>query len=69
MGKLHMPLKIIIVWVLAVFFLGDSILRSLRSNFNFGLLLVYLITGGLCGSTACFTGPSTPFVRRGRAVC
>lgn len=47
MGKLHMPLKIIIVWVLAVFFLGDSILRSLRSNFNFGLLLVYLITGGL----------------------
>lgn len=42
-----MPLKIIIVWVLAVLFLGDSILRSLRSNFNFGLLLVYFITAGL----------------------
>lgn len=44
---MHMPLRMIVVWVLAVLFLGDSILRSLRSNFNFGLLLVYLITAGL----------------------
>lgn len=42
-----MPYKIILLWVLAVFFLADSILRSLRSNFNFGMLLMYLVTAGL----------------------
>ena len=33
-----MQIKIIIVWVLAVVLLADSVLRSFRSNFNFGLL-------------------------------
>ena len=42
-----MQIKIILVWALAVFFLADSVLRSFRSNFNFGLLLMYFITGGL----------------------
>lgn len=42
-----MNVKQLIVWILAVFFLGDSILRTLRSNFNFGMLLMYLITAGL----------------------
>lgn len=42
-----MQIRIILVWALAVFFLADSVLRSFRSNFNFGLLLVYLITAGL----------------------
>ena len=40
-------MKDIILWVLALFFLGDSLYRSTRSNFNFGLFLIYLITGGL----------------------
>ena len=39
-----MQIKIIIVWVLAVVLLADSVLRSFRSNFNFGLLLMYLLT-------------------------
>lgn len=40
-------LKMIVVWALAVLFLIDSVLRSLRSNFNFGLLLMYFITAAL----------------------
>ena len=47
MKKGKTALKIYIIWALAVIFLVDSIVRSLRSNFNFGLLLVYLLTGGL----------------------
>ena len=42
-----MQIKIIIVWVLAVVLLADSVLRSFRSNFNFGLLLMYLLTAAL----------------------
>lgn len=39
--------KMIIVWALAVLFLGDSVLRSIRSNFNFGVFLMYLLTAAL----------------------
>lgn len=42
-----MQVKMFIIWALALFFLGDSVLRSLRSNFNFGLLLMYFITAAL----------------------
>lgn len=42
-----MNLKQIIVWILAIFFLMDSILRTMRSNFNFGMLIMYIITAGL----------------------
>ena len=42
-----MKIKLIIVWALAVYFLLDSIVRSLRSNFNFGMLIMYAITAGL----------------------
>ena len=40
-------MKLVIVWVLAVFFLVDSIVHALRSNFNFGLLVMDLITAAL----------------------
>lgn len=40
-------LKLLILGVLAVALLIDSILRAFRSNFNFGLLLVWLITAAL----------------------
>lgn len=40
-------LKLLILWALAVFFLADSVLRALRSNFNFGVLLVWMITAAL----------------------
>lgn len=40
-------MKLLILWALAVFFLADSVLRSLRSNFNFGVLLVWMITAAL----------------------
>lgn len=42
-----MQIRIIIVWVLAVVLLADSVARSFRSNFNFGLLLMYLLTAAL----------------------
>ena len=42
-----MQIRIIIVWVLAAVLLADSVLRSFRSNFNFGLLLMYLLTAAL----------------------
>ena len=42
-----MQIRIIVVWVLAVILLADSVLRSFRSNFNFGLLLMYLLTAAL----------------------
>ena len=42
-----MKIKLIVVWALAVYFLLDSIVRSLRSNFNFGMLIMYAITAGL----------------------
>ena len=42
-----MSLKQIIIGLLAILFLIDSIVRSLRSNFNFGMLIIYLITAGL----------------------
>lgn len=40
-------MKLLILWALAVFFLADSVLRALRSNFNFGVLLVWMITAAL----------------------
>ena len=40
-------MKIIIIWLLAIFFLIDSVLRGLRSNFNLGVLMVYGITAAL----------------------
>lgn len=40
-------MRIIIVWLLAIFFLIDSVLRGLRSNFNTGVLMVYCITAAL----------------------
>lgn len=40
-------MKIIIVWLLAIFFLIDSVLRGLRSNFTVGVLMVYCITAAL----------------------
>ena len=46
-GKGIVNIKLIVVWVLAVYFLADSIVRSLRSNFNFGMLIMYAITAGL----------------------
>lgn len=42
-----MKLKTIIVGLFALFFTADSILRTIRSNFNLGILLVYIITGML----------------------
>lgn len=40
-------MKIIIIWLLAIVFLADSVLRGLRSNFNTGVLMVYCITAAL----------------------
>ncbi len=40
-------MKIILVWLLAILFLIDSILRAARSNFNVGVLMVYCITAAL----------------------
>ena len=40
-------MKIVIVWLLAIFFLIDSVLRGLRSNFTVGVLMVYCITAAL----------------------
>ena len=45
--KRKMPLKIIIIWALAALFLADSIMRTFRSNFNFGILIMYTITAAL----------------------
>lgn len=46
-GRKGAFLKLLILWVLAVVFLADSVLRAFRSNFNFGLLLIWLITAAL----------------------
>lgn len=40
-------MKNIIVWLLAIFFLGDSLYRLRNSSLNLGPILVYLITIGL----------------------
>lgn len=40
-------MKIICVWLLAIIFLIDSILRAIRSSFNLGVLMMYLITAAL----------------------
>lgn len=40
-------MKILIVWLLAIVFLVDSVLRGLRSNFTLGVLMVYCITAAL----------------------
>lgn len=42
-----MQFRLIVIWTLAVILLIDSVLRSFRSNFNFGLLLMYLLTAML----------------------
>ena len=68
MKKGKTALKIYIIWALAVIFLVDSIVRSLRSNFNFGLLLVYLLTGGLW-VYALFHEPIDAFALRALAAC
>lgn len=59
-----MQIKIIIVWVLAVVLLADSVLRSFRSNFNFGLLLMYLLTAALW-AYAVFHRPIDAFCAEG----
>ncbi len=56
--------KMIVLWALAVFFLADSLLLTLRSNFNFGLLIIYLITAGLW-IYALFHGPIDAFCAAG----
>ncbi len=38
-------MKVYIIWALAIYFLASSIAHSIHSNFNFGLLLIYGITG------------------------
>lgn len=40
-------MKLIIIIALAIFFLVDSLVRSFRSNINFGTILLYCITLGL----------------------
>lgn len=40
-------MKIIFVWLLAIVFLIDSVLRAIRSSFNLGVLMMYLITAAL----------------------
>ena len=40
-------MKIIFVWLLAIVFLIDSALRAIRSSFNLGVLMMYLITAAL----------------------
>ena len=57
-------IRILVIWALAVFFLVDSVLRGLRSNFNFGLLLMYLITAGLW-AYALFHRPIDAFCAQG----
>ena len=42
-----MPIRVIVVLTLAVVALAYSIAIRLHSNFNFGILLMYLITGSL----------------------
>ena len=59
-----MQIKIIIVWVLAVVLLADSVLRSFRSNFNFGLLLMYLLTAAFW-AYAVFNRPIDAFCADG----
>ena len=34
-------MKIIFVWLLAIVFLIDSVLRAIRSSFNLGVLMMY----------------------------
>ena len=57
-------MKLYIIWALAVLFLGDSVLRTFRSNFNFGLLVIYGITGMLW-AYALFHGPIDAFCAAG----
>ena len=40
-------MKILFVWLLAIVFLIDSVLRAIRSSFNLGVLMMYLITAAL----------------------
>ena len=40
-------MKIFIVWILAIYFLVDSILRALRSTLNLGTFMMYCITVAL----------------------
>lgn len=40
-------MKLIFVWLLAIVFLIDSVLRAIRSSFNLGVLMMYLITAAL----------------------
>lgn len=59
-----MKWKMVLVWALAVLFLIDSILRGLRSNFTFGVLMVYGITAALWGY-AIFHEPIDAFCAEG----
>ena len=59
-----MQIRIIIVWALAAVLLADSVLRSFRSNFNFGLLLMYLLTAALW-AYAVFHRPIDAFCAEG----
>ena len=59
-----MQIRIIIVWALAAVLLADSVLRSFRSNFNFGLLLMYLLTAALW-AYAVFHRPIDAFCAQG----
>ena len=40
-------MKIFIVWILAIYFLIDSILRALRSTLNLGTFMMYCLTAAL----------------------
>ncbi len=57
-------MKLYIIWALAVLFLGDSVLRTFRSNFNFGILVIYGITAMLW-IYALFHGPIDAFCAAG----
>ena len=44
-------MKIVLLWILSIFFLGDSVLRAFRSNFNLGAGMMYAITACLWAYT------------------
>ena len=53
-------MKLIFVWLLAIVFLIDSVLRAIRSSFNLGVLMMYLILPH-CGCTLFSIPKSTLF--------
>ena len=54
-----------LVWLLAIFLLGDSALRAVRTNSTLGNAMMYGITVAVWGISFYFKGALTPFALQG----